>query len=109
MKSKNYLLVLIKKTLNYLILFLTIYRPKATAGPIPTAYIKVPMPTVPPNDHPHKTTITSIAPLISAIEEPIFFCKPVINPSLGPGPNLAIKYIPLPKPTISTEIITNKN
>ena len=43
------------------------------------------------------------------MEKPVFFCKPVINPSLGPGPNLAIRYIPLPKPTIDTETTHNKN
>ena len=76
---------------------------------MPSAYSTVPTPIVPPNSHPHETTIISIVPLISAIEKPVFFCKPVINPSLGPGPNLAIKYIPLPKPTINTETIHNKN
>ena len=34
--------------------------------------------------------------------------RPVINPSLGPGPKFAIKYIPLPKPTKRTDIIVRK-
>ena len=69
----------------------------------------MPKPIVPPNNHPHETTKISMIPLIKAMEKPVFFCKPVIKPSLGPGPNRAIKYIPLPKPTINTEITHNKN
>ena len=71
--------------------FPTIYSPKATAGPIPKANSKVPTPNVPPRYHPIDTTVISSNALTSAIGKFVFSCKPVIRPSLGPGPKFAIK------------------
>ncbi len=66
-------------------------RPRATAGPTPNANNNVPMPTVPPKYQPVITTEISRKALTKAIEKLVFFCKPVISPSLGPGPKFAIK------------------
>ena len=38
----------------------------------------------------------------------VILVKPVIKPSLGPGPKFAIRYIPLPSPTSKTEITAKK-
>ena len=51
----------------------------------------VPIPTVPPKYHPIETTKISKNALTDAIGKLVFLCKPVIRPSLGPGPKLAIK------------------
>ena len=59
-------------------------------GPIPKANIKVPIPIVPPKYQPTESTEISIKDLTAAIGRLVFFCKPVIKPSLGPGPTLAI-------------------
>ena len=65
--------------------------PRATAGPTPNANNKVPMPTVPPRYQPVITTVISRKALTKAIGKLVFFCRPVISPSLGPGPKFAIK------------------
>ena len=77
------------------------YKHIATAGPMPKAKSKVPIPTIPPKNQPNKTTIISMHVLTKAIGALVFFCNPVIKPSLGPGPKLAIKYIAVPKPIIN--------
>lgn len=69
------------------------------AEPIPNAKRRVPNPTVPPKIHPVLTIIISINVLTQAIGLPVSLCKPVINPSRGPGPKLAIRYNPLANPT----------
>ena len=79
------------KRKNQLKNFPTKYNPKATAGPIPKAKNNVPNPTVPPKYHPIDTTEISKNALTNAIGKLVFRCNPVINPSLGPGPKLAIK------------------
>ena len=66
-------------------------KPSETAGPIPKANIKVPIPAVPPRVQPKITTVISIHALTSAMGAPVFFCKPVISPSLGPAPRFAIR------------------
>ena len=63
----------------------------ATEGPIPSANSTVPAPTVPPKVHPRAMTDNSMLLLTQAIGRFVTFCKPVINPSLGPGPRLAIR------------------
>ena len=85
------------------------YKYKATAGPIPKAYSKVPIPTTPPKNHPIKTTKISIQNLTKAMGAFVFFCKPVISPSRGPAPKFAIKYMAVPNPTVITPITTKKN
>ena len=60
------------------------------------------MPTVPPKYQPIETTVISRKASNTAMGLFVFFCSPVIKPSLGPGPKLAIKYIPLPNPTSNT-------
>ena len=79
------------KRKNQLKNFPTKYNPKATAGPMPKAKSNVPIPTVPPKYHPIDTTEISKNALTDAIGKFVFLCKPVIRPSLGPGPKLAIK------------------
>ena len=66
---------------------------------MPKANINVPRPSVPPNNQPKNTTVISIAVRTRATGRLVTRCKPVIRPSLGPGPRFAIKYRPLPKPT----------
>ena len=51
----------------------------------------VPTPTVPPKYQPIETTVISKNALTNAIGKLVFSWSPVINPSLGPGPRLAIK------------------
>lgn len=85
------------------------YKLTATEGPIPNAKIRVPTPTIPPKDHPAKTTIISIQALTKAIGALVFFWSPVINPSLGPAPKLAIKYTDVPKPIINIPTATIKS
>lgn len=80
---------------------------KATAGPIPKANIMVPIPTIPPRFHPIKITVISIPLLTHAIGKFVNFCNPVINPSLGPGPKLAIRYNAPPKPVTKTPSIAS--
>ena len=58
---------------------------------MPNANKIVPIPTTPPIYHPTNTALISTIALISASDKCVVFCKPVINPSLGPGPRLAIK------------------
>ena len=62
------------KTLIYVI-FLeeNKYKLAATDGPIPNAKKRVPIPTVPPKDHPAITTIISIQALTKAIGASVFF------------------------------------
>ena len=48
-------------------------RPSETAGPIPKANIKVPIPAVPPRVQPKITTVISIHALTSAMGAPVFF------------------------------------
>ena len=83
------------------------YNPKATQGPIPNANNKVPIPTVPPRYQPIETTDISKKARTDAIGRLVFLWSPVINPSLGPGPKFAIKYIPLPNPVIKTANIAS--
>ena len=75
------------------------YSPNDTAGPIPKAKITVPIPMVPPRDQPIEITVNSKKTLTHAIGKPVTLWQPVINPSLGPGPRFAIRYIPLARPT----------
>ena len=83
------------------------YNPKATQGPIPKANNRVPIPTVPPRYQPIETTDISKKARTDAIGKLVFLCRPVINPSLGPGPKFAIKYIQLPNPVIKTANIAS--
>ena len=53
--------------------FFTKNKPKATAGPIPKANNKVPIPTVPPKYNPIKTTVISRNALTAAIGRFVFF------------------------------------
>ena len=57
---------------------------------MPKANIKVPIPRVPPKYQPTDATQISIKALTAAIGKLVFFCNPVIKPSLGPGPKFAI-------------------
>ena len=52
---------------------------------------QVPTPTVPPRYHPTITTEISKHARTKAIGKFVIFVKPVINPSLGPGPRFATK------------------
>ena len=52
--------------------FLTKNKPKATAGPIPKAKSKVPIPTVPPRYQPIETTVISKKALTTAIGKFVF-------------------------------------
>ena len=65
--------------------------PNATAGPIPKAKIKVPRPKVPPRYQPSKTTVISRDARTYEMGYPVTRVRPVINPSLGPGPKFATK------------------
>ena len=58
---------------------------------MPTAKNMVPIPAFPPNSQPNKTTVISIMDRTQAIGFPVTLCKPVMSPSLGPGPKLAGK------------------
>ena len=62
------------------------YREAATEGPMPKAKSSVPTPTTPPKHHPTATTVSSMALRTHAMGRFVLLCKPVINPSLGPGP-----------------------
>ena len=66
-------------------------KPKDTEKPIPIAYINVPIPTFPPKKNPIPTADSSSNVLINEIEKLVCLFKPVINPSLGPGPKFAAK------------------
>ena len=77
------------------------YRPSATEGPIPKANKRVPTPKVPPKYQPTEATVISMKVLTAVMGNLVFLWRPVIKPSLGPGPRLAIKYKPLPNPTNS--------
>ena len=79
-------------------------RLSAIDGPIKNANINVPNPTTPPNIDPTITANTSIPFLTQAIGAPVTRCKPVIYPSLGPVPKLAVRYIPPPIPVIKTPV-----
>ena len=74
----------------------------ATDGPIPKANITVPIPTVPPKVHPAAITMNSRPLLTQAMGKSVTLCRPVIRPSLGPGPKFAIKYNPPPNPVTKT-------
>ena len=63
----------------------------ATEGPIPIANSKVPSPTTPPKSQPINTTVSSIPLRTQAMGRLEMLCKPVIKPSLGPGPKLAMR------------------
>ena len=71
----------------------------ATTGPIATANRIVPNPKVPPSITPIISTETSKVILTLPIGTPDTLCRPVIHPSLGPGPRFAVSYIELPIPT----------
>ena len=77
--------------LIYFVYLPTKNKPADTKGPIPKANIIVPMPTTPPKYHPTNTELISIIARIKEIGRFVFFCNPVIKPSLDPGPRLAIK------------------
>ena len=53
---------------------------------MPKANNKVPTPTVPPKYHPIDMTVISRVALTTAIGKFVFFCNPIIRPSLGPAP-----------------------
>ena len=72
---------------------------------MPKAKSSVPTPTTPPKHHPTATTVSSMALRTHAMGRFVLLCKPVINPSLGPGPRLAIRYNPPPKPVTVTPTI----
>ena len=72
---------------------------------MPKAKSRVPTPTTPPKHHPTATTVSSMALRTHAMGRFVLLCKPVINPSLGPGPRLAIRYNPPPKPVTVTPTI----
>ena len=55
-----------------------------------------------------KTKISKVA-LTAAIGKFVTFCKPIINPSLGPAPKLETKYMPPPIPTVITDITAKIN
>jgi len=74
----------------------------AKDGPIPNAKKRVPMPATPPKRAPRTTTVTSMLPLTIAMGYPVIRCRPVIKPSLGPGPRLAMRYMAPPKPVMKT-------
>ena len=82
--------------------------PKDTAGPTPKAKIIVARPIVPPSIQPIEITVISKNTLTHAIGRFVTLWKPVIRPSLGPGPRFAIKYIPLARPTNKVPIIDCK-
>mgnify|MGYP005642531787 CR=1 FL=1 len=79
----------------------------ATDGPIPKANSTVPIPTVPPKIHPAAITANSRPLLTQAIGKSVTFWRPVIKPSLGPGPRFAIKYNPPPSPVTKTPTIAS--
>merc|ERR1711965_22594 len=79
--------------------FSTKVSPIPTQGPIPKTNRIVPIPTTPPRSHPEITAKSSIIVLIAGSEEFVCFCRPIMRPSLGPGPKLLHRYIPLPRPT----------
>ena len=56
----------------YLKILKTKNKPKATAGPIPKAKSKVPIPTVPPRYQPIETTIINKKALTAAIGKFVF-------------------------------------
>ena len=58
---------------------------------MPKANNKVPIPTVPPKYQPILTTEISKVALTTAIGKFVFFCKPIIKPSLGPAPKFETK------------------
>ncbi len=66
-------------------------KPSATHGPIPKANKRVPTPTIPPKYQPILTTEISKKALTAATGKLVTFCKPIINPSLGPAPRLDTK------------------
>ena len=61
------------------------YKLTATEGPIPNAKIRVPTPTIPPKDHPAKTTIISIQALTKAIGALVFFLESCHQPISWPS------------------------
>ena len=63
----------------------------AMDGPIPKANNTVPIPRLPPKDHPRQIAVSSMALRTHAIGKSVTRCNPVINPSLGPGPRFEIK------------------
>ena len=67
------------------------YNPADTAGPIPSAKTTVPIPTFPPRNQPASTTVSSMTARRGATGAPVTLCRPVINPSRGPGPKLATR------------------
>ena len=69
---------------------------------MPTAKKIVPNPIIPPNHQPIVKTVISIMLRTQAIGKPVTLCRPVIKPSLAPGPKFAIKYMPPPNPVIKT-------
>ncbi len=71
----------------------------ATTGPIAIANRIVPKPKVPPRATPITSTETSNVILTLPMGTPVTLCRPVIHPSLGPGPRFAVRYIELPIPT----------
>ena len=80
-------------------ILLAIDRQVATTGPMVNAKSTVPIPNVPPRNTPITSTEASMVIRTLPIGTPVDFCSPVIQPSLGPGPRLAVKYIELPIPT----------
>ena len=57
----------------YLKYFFTKNKPNDTKGPIPNAYITVPMPIIPPKYQPIATAVNSIKVLITEIERFVIF------------------------------------
>ena len=64
----------IKKSLSTYLKYLpTKKRPKETNGPIPKAYITVPMHTIPPKYHQNTTALDSIIVLVKEKDKLVFF------------------------------------
>ena len=76
---------------TYLQNFPTKNKPNETETPTKRAYIIVPTPKIPPKKKPKITAVNSSIILINDSEYFVILFIPVISPSLGPGPKLAIK------------------
>ena len=77
-----------------------------------TANISVPYHKSPPRSQPASMTEISIVPRTMPIGYSVALCMPVIQPSLGPGPRLQVRYNALPTPmsavparTLKTEFV----
>lgn len=67
-----------------------------------SAKTTVPTPSVPPNNQPTISTVSSIPVRHTRIERPVTRASPVIRPSRGPGPRCAPMYMPVATPHSTT-------